>query len=473
MPSIQWYSTRYSTFRAMRTGLLLGVAFACHPLSLHAQATVRPAVVTAQPYSDLSQAFALAVDASGNIFFTRPASGILAEKPISGGAEITLATGLSYPKGVATDTAGNIYVTSYDGSLQRVPAGGGTAVNLIANCGSVDQGYVGPQSVATDSSGNVYFVGVSGTGTPPNTSGSAVYSVTQAGVCSIVVTSTQLNSGVPTNVASDPTGDVSYALNGQLYTLLKGATAPVLVNATFGAINGLRADKYGNVFVSDSNTIDEVPFVNGALDGTKMVAVLNNSSSYDIGIDTSGVLYTTDTTTITESTLGSVWAVSSGATLARLNEAGDAVNTGTGTAGTTSTYAGVAFDVTGNVWSVTSANNRLAFNSKTGTAATTYTGGGISTPVSIAVDGSGALWIANAGNNSVSLFNNSGVAQSATTGLGTASIAAPSAVALDGTGGVWITNQTANTVTHLFGAATPVVRPITVGVAAGTLGTKP
>ncbi len=473
MPSAKWYSLQYSNSRAVRTGLLLGVAFACLPGATHAQFSAKPAVVQSRPYSDLSQAFALAVDASGNIFFTRPASGILAEKPISGAAEITLATGLSYPKGVATDTAGNIYVTSYDGSLQRVPAGGGTAVNLIANCSAVDQGYVGSQSVSTDGSGNVYFVGVSGTGTPPNTSGSAVYAVTQAGVCSIVVTSAQLNAAVPTNVASDPAGDVSYALNGQLYTLLKGATTPVLVNATFGAINGLRADKYGNVFVSDSSTIDEVPFVNGALDGTKMVAVLNNSSSWDIGIDTNGVLYTTDTSTITESTLGSVWVVSSGATLARLNEAGDAVNTGTGTAGTTSTYGGVAFDLTGNVWSVTSANNRLAFNSKTGTAATTYAGGGLSTPVSIAVDGSSSLWIANSGNNSVSLFSNAGVAQSATTGLGTASVTAPSAIAIDGTGGVWVTNQSANTVTHLFGAATPVVTPTTVGVAAGTLGTTP
>ena len=195
-------------------------------------------------------------------------------------------TGLSYPKGVAVDTAGNIYVTSYDGSLNEIPAGGGAAVNLIANCGAVTQYYVGPQSVSVDSSGNVYFVGVSGGS--PSTSGSGVYMVNSAGVCSALVSSATLNAGVPTNVTTDLAGDVSYALNGQLYTLLKGAATPVLVNYSFNAINGLRADKYGNVFVSDASTIDEVPFINGALDGTKTVAVLNNSSAWDIGIGRNG-----------------------------------------------------------------------------------------------------------------------------------------------------------------------------------------
>ena len=452
-------------------GMTLGAAFACISASAHAQKNLNPAVVQTTPYSDESAAFALAVDASGNIFFTRPATGILAEKPISGAAEITLMSGLSYPKGVAVDTAGNVYVTSYDGSLDEIPASGGASVNLLANCGAVDQYYVGPQSVSVDGSGNVYFVGVSGGS--PSTSGSAVYMVTPAAVCSVLVNSATLNAGVPTNVTTDLAGNVSYALNGQLYSLLKGATTPVLVNYAFNAINGLRADKYGNVYVSDASTIDEVPFLAGALDGTRTVAVLNNSSSWDIGIGPTGALYTTNTSAITISTLGSTWVVSSGATLARLNEAGDSVNTSVGTTGTASTFGGVAFDVAGNVWSVTSANNRLAFNTNTGTTPTNFTGGGLSTPVSIAVDGQGYLWIANAGNNSVSIFNDSGVAQSGTTGVGPASITAPSAVAIDGTGGVWVTNKTANTVTHLFGAATPTVTPLAVGVANGTLGTTP
>ena len=472
MPSTSSLS-RFSSTSPTRLllGVTLGAAFACFCSAARAQAKLNPAVIQTNPYSDEANAFALAVDAAGNIFFTRPASGILAEKPASGAAEITLLTGLSYPKGVAVDTANNIYVTSYDGSLNEIPAGGGAAVNLLANCGAVDQYYVGSQSVSIDGSGNVIFVGVSGGS--PSTSGSAVYMVTPAAVCSVLVNSATLNGGVPTNATTDLAGNVSYALNGQLYTLLKGATTPVLVNYSFNSINGLRADKYGNVFVSDTATIDEVPFIGGALDGTKTVAVLNNSSTWDIGIGPTGALYTTNSSNIMVSTLGSTWVVSSGGSLARLNEAGDSVNTGLGTAGTTSTYGGVAFDVTGNVWSVTSANNRLAFNTNAGATPTTFTGGGLSTPVSVAIDGQGFVWVANSGNNSLSTFNNSGMAQSGTTGVGTASTAAPSAVVIDQTGGVWVANRTANTVTHLFGAATPVVRPLALGVANGTLGTTP
>ena len=452
-------------------GITLGAVFACSSSAARAQTKLNPAVVQTTPYSDEANAFALAVDAAGNIFFTRPATGVLAEKPASGAAEITLMTGLSYPKGVAVDTSGNVYVTSYDGSLDEIPAGGGTAVNLLANCGAVDQYYVGSQSVSIDGSGNVVFVGVSGGS--PSTSGSAVYMVTPAAVCSVLVNSATLNGGVPTNATVDLAGNVSYALNGQLYTLLKGATTPVLVNYSFNSINGLRADKYGNVFVSDTSTIDEVPFINGALDGTRTVAVLNNSSSWDIGIGPTGALYTTNASNIMISTLGSTWVVSSGATLARLNEAGDSVNTGIGTAGTASTYGGVAFDAAGNVWSVTSANNRLSFNTNTGATPTSFTGGGLSTPVSVAIDGQGYVWVANSGNNSLSTFNNSGIAQSGTTGVGPASIAAPSAVVIDQTGGVWVANKTANTVTHLFGAATSAVGPLAIGVANGTLGTTP
>jgi DNA-binding beta-propeller fold protein YncE len=50
---------------------------------------------------------------------------------------------------------------------------------------------------------------------------------------------------------------------------------------------------------------------------------------------------------------------------------------------------------------------------------------------------------------------------------------APSGVAIDQTGGVWVTNKSGNTVTHIFGAAAPVVTPLAAATATGTLGTKP
>jgi hypothetical protein len=38
---------------------------------------------------------------------------------------------------------------------------------------------------------------------------------------------------------------------------------------------------------------------------------------------------------------------------------------------------------------------------------------------------------------------------------------------------VWIANKSGNSVTHVFGAAAPVVTPVSTATANGTLGTSP
>jgi len=148
-----------------------------------------------------------------------------------------------------------------------------------------------------------------------------------------------------------------------------------------------------------------------------------------------------------------------------------------GSAGTSSATGGVAFDSTGNVWSVTNQNNALDFNNKTGTGAVIYSGGGLNAPVAVMADGAGYIWIANSGSASVSEFNNSGTAVSGTSGYGASGSAAlgsaPSALAIDETGGVWIVSKTGNTVGHMLGVATPVTTPTATAVTNGTLGAKP
>jgi len=102
----------------------------------------------------------------------------------------------------------------------------------------------------------------------------------------------------------------------------------------------------------------------------------------------------------------------------------------------------------------------------------------LSAPVSLAVDGAGYVWIANSGNNTVSEYTDARSAMSPSSGYGSSYVTgealnAPSAVAIDQTGGVWVTNRSGNTVTHIFGAAAPVVAPLSTATATGTLGTKP
>jgi hypothetical protein len=168
-----------------------------------------------------------------------------------------------------------------------------------------------------------------------------------------------------------------------------------------------------------------------------------------------------------------IWLVGANGATAKLSETASeqAVTT---TSNTTGAFGGVAFDSTGNAWSVTSGSNSLLETTKADGSPTTFAGtGGLSTPVSVAVDGAGMIWVANSGNNSVSEFTNAGVAQSGTSGYGSSTLSGPSQVNIDNTGGVWVSNKTGSSLTHIFGAATPVISPTAAAVTNGTTGQKP
>jgi hypothetical protein len=167
-----------------------------------------------------------------------------------------------------------------------------------------------------------------------------------------------------------------------------------------------------------------------------------------------------------------VWVVNANGSLTKLTGAGTVAATSAGGA-SVSTAGGVAFDNTGNAWSVSTGANSLLSTTRANGALTTYTGGGLSTPDAIAIDGSGRIWVANSGNSTISLFSN-GTPQSGATGYGTSDgLQAPSSIALDATGGVWVTNKTGNSLTHIFGAATPVTTPLSTATGTATLGVQP
>jgi hypothetical protein len=173
-----------------------------------------------------------------------------------------------------------------------------------------------------------------------------------------------------------------------------------------------------------------------------------------------------------------IWVLNAAGTLDKLSRTGSLLTSSVGTSGTAASYGGTAFDSSGNVWSVTSAANSVLFTSNLAAGTTTKTGAGLSAPVAVAVDGAGYIWIANSVGNTVSEFTNAGVAQSNSSGYGSSyvtgeALSAPSSIAIDQTGGVWVTNKSGNTVTHIFGAAAPVVTPLSTATANGTLGTKP
>jgi hypothetical protein len=189
--------------------------------------------------------------------------------------------------------------------------------------------------------------------------------------------------------------------------------------------------------------------------------------------------YTTDTVVATETVGGAAtWLLNANQTLVKLTSTGTLTTTVTGAGSTSATYGAIAFDEAGDVYSVNSAANSLQYTTNNGGTQASYTGGGLSAPVSLAVDGAGYVWIANSGNNTVSEFTDARTAVSPSSGIGASYVTgealnAPSSIAIDQTGGVWVTNKAGNSVTHIFGAAAPVVAPLSSATANGTLGTKP
>ena len=422
-------------------------ALACAGAPAAAQTFTPPVAATSSMTTVASNGnatLAIAVDASGNLFFTTPGVGSFVEDPAGGGAQITLIAGsLSYPKGVAVDNAGFAYTTDYHGHLWQVPAGGGTAVDILTACNSVDAYYLGTQVVAVDGARNVYTAGNNET---------SLFKITQAGACSVVAGVTlDPNS----HIAVDTAGDIAYSTGGVLYSLPVGAAAGVAVARTFDAINGLSADTFGNVFVSTNSTITEVPFLTGALSGANAFLVLPYSSAYDIGISPSGALYTTtDGTNILRSLSGSVQfaatpvgtasaaqtatvVFNSAQTLTGIRYAAgtgtstEIANTGAGTCAIGQAYAA------GSACTITLTDSPSTIGIRNGAVVLSSATGTIGRLV-VAIQGSGAGLVADPGTQTM---------------LGTG-FTAPSGIAVGASGAVVVADKTAGTVSYFAAGST-------------------
>jgi sugar lactone lactonase YvrE len=295
-----------------------------------------------------------------------------------------------------------------------------------------------PQSSGGD--GNVVTIKVIGTGTAAQTLGS----FTVSGYPSPTSIGT---TGLVTVTALDTNGNVMTSFNGTVTFTSSDSKATLPAAYTFQS--------------SDNGT-------------AQFVVTFNTGGTQSITATSSGISGSQTGIVVGDY----IWLLNANGTTSKLGESGSSV-TNSGFTGGNSAHGGLAFDASGNVWSVTSSSNSLVFSTNSGATPTTYSGGGLSTPTALAVDGAGSIWVANSGNNSVSEFLNTGVAQSGTSGYvasgssTTTTLSGPSSVVIDATGGVWVTNKTGSSLTHILGVATPVVTPLSKAVSAGTLGVEP
>ncbi len=351
----------------------------------------------------LIEPYAIALDSSGNVYFTEPEDGRVREITISngfintivgngnlgfsgdGGAAAKATTHL--PTGLAIDSSGNLYIA--DSLNNRIRKVSGTTISTIAGSGvfsySGDGGPAtaaqlnSPQAVAVDASGNVYVA---------DTSNNVVRQISAKGVISTIAgngtagfggdngaaTSAQLSA--PQGVAVDASGNVYVAdtanarvrkISGGTITTVAGSGTPGYAGdgaaATSAQLNtpvGLAVDKSGNLYIADvgasvvrkvsTGGIITTVAGNGAQGysgdtGPATGAMLNGPEG--VAVDGAGNLYITDTLNAV------VREVTPGGTITTLAGSGiDGYSGDSGLAGNAQlgSPTGIAVDSTGNLY---------------------------------------------------------------------------------------------------------------------------
>jgi trimeric autotransporter adhesin len=347
--------------------------------------------------AQLNSPTGVAVDTTGNIYFADTANarirkvtavgliGTVAGNGTSGfsgdGGSATSAQ-LSYPTGVAVDSAGNLYIALGDNNRVRKV----TAAGLISTvAGNGTSGYSGdggpaavaqlytPGSVAIDTAGNLYIA---------DTGNHRIRKVTAAGV---IIT-------VAGNGTSGYSGDGGPATAAQL------------------SCSGVAVDTAGNLYIADSvnqriRKVTAAGLINTvAGNGTSgysgdggPAAVAQLSSPGSVAIDTAGNLYIADRGNLR------IRKITAAGMITTVAGNGSAGYSGDGDAATNAGLndpAGVAVDTAGNLYIVDRLNYYIGGTYKPGIRKVTTTGI-ISTvaarplinPSSVAVDTAGNLYI--------------------------------------------------------------------------------
>lgn len=389
----------------------------------------------------------------------------------------------NFPSDVATDTAGNIYVADQlNHTVRKITAGG--VVSTLAGKAGVDGHFDAagaearfsqPRGIATDSAGNVYVADNYG-----------VRKITLNGVVSTVTISSR-----PSDVVVDSSGNVfvsdtyknsidKVSPNGTVTTLAGGTTSPTLdmvdgtgADARFSTLFGMAIDAAGNIYAADGfnlairkitpTGVVTTPFHSDNPPDRRSGGV--SFGPLGIGADTAGNLYVAEAST---NLIRKISADGTKTTLASnvlIRTSAD----GTGTAASFLMPLGLAADSEGNIYVADFANSIIRKTTPAGVVSTlagvekivgSLDGSGALTsfnrPIAVATDSSGNVYVADAKSNTVRKVSSVGVTTTLAGTAGTAGSADgtgstarfnyPIAIATDKAGNVYVADMNNNAV---------------------------
>jgi serine/threonine-protein kinase len=244
-----------------------------------------PAGATAVlPFSGLNSPRGVAVDSAGNVYVADAGNGRVLELAASAGSPTELPfTGLGNPSGVAVDTAGAVYVTnSGNNRVLKLPAGSSSTTELTFT--GLNTSLTSPYGVAVDSAGAVYV-----------TDGANRVLKLPAGASSPTAPPfTGLSK--PTGVAVDGAGNLYVTDTGNNRVLKLAADSRTQTALPFTGLNnadGVAVDAVGNLYVVDRGNNRVLKLAAGSSAPTEL-PFTGLEQPEGVAVDGAANLYVTD-----------------------------------------------------------------------------------------------------------------------------------------------------------------------------------
>jgi len=229
----------------------------------------------------LSSPFGVATDVAGNLYVSDLATQIVKEFPAGGGPAIIIGSGeFSHPEGITVDASGNVYAAGdYNGHVTEILKTDGSAVNS-------GTGFNEFSDVAVDAAGNIYVADFS--------NNNPVKEILKSNGNTVPIGTGFSNYCIA--VAVDAAGNVYVAdTHNAIKEILASNGNTIDLGSGFSNPQGVAVDAVGNVYVSDqgNGAIKEIPV--GSSTPITLVSGLTNPGQ--IAVDGAGNVYFVDTTT--------------------------------------------------------------------------------------------------------------------------------------------------------------------------------